>query len=65
MPVTRRALPWLTRGVRKRPAPFERGRRLGTDLAFLVARYEAFGDRDVSPALVQFVEQMTRLISTS
>lgn len=59
MPVTRRALPWLTRGVRRRPAPFEKGRRLGTDLAFLIARYEAFGDRDVSPALVQFVEQMT------
>jgi pimeloyl-ACP methyl ester carboxylesterase len=59
MPVTRRVLPWLTRGVRRRPAPFERGRRLGTDLAFLVARYEAFGDRNVSPAVVQFVEQMT------
>jgi pimeloyl-ACP methyl ester carboxylesterase len=59
MPVTRRALPWLTRGVRMRPAPFERGRRLGTDLAFLIARYEAFGDQDASPALVQFVEQMT------
>jgi pimeloyl-ACP methyl ester carboxylesterase len=59
MPVTRRALPWLTRGMRKRPQPFERTRRLGTDLAFVIARYEAFGDQDVSPALVEFVERMT------
>lgn len=58
-PVTKRALPWLTRGVRRRPQAFERGRRLGTDLAFLIARHEAFGDRDVSPALVEFVEKMT------
>jgi len=59
MPLARRALPWLTRGVRKRPSPFERTRRLGTDLAFVVARYEGFGDQDVSPALVEFVERMT------
>jgi pimeloyl-ACP methyl ester carboxylesterase len=58
-PVTRRALPWLTRGMQRRPGVFERGRRLGTDLAFLIARHEAFGDRDVSPALVEFVERMT------
>jgi len=58
-PVTRRALPWLTRGMRRRPRPFERTRRLGTDLAFLIARHEAFGSRDVSPALVAMVEQMT------
>jgi pimeloyl-ACP methyl ester carboxylesterase len=59
LPVTRRALPWLTRGMRARPQPFERGRRLGTDLAFVIARHEAFGDPDVSPALVEFVERMT------
>jgi len=58
-PVTRRTLPWLTRGVRRQPAVFERGRRLGTDLAFVVARHQAFGDRNVSPALVEFVERMT------
>lgn len=58
-PVTKRALPWLTRGVRRSPRAFEHGRRLGTDLAFLLARYEAFGDRDVSPKLVEFVEKMT------
>ena len=58
-PVSRRVLPLLTKGVRSRPAVFERGRRLGTDLAFLVARRMAFGSRDVSPALVEFVEKMT------
>lgn len=58
-PVTRRALPFLTRGMQRRPGVFERGRRLGTDLAFLIARREAFGSTDVSPALVQFVERMT------
>jgi pimeloyl-ACP methyl ester carboxylesterase len=57
--ITWRALPWLTRGMQSRPGVFERGRRLGTDLAFLIARREAFGDGDVSPALVEFVERMT------
>jgi pimeloyl-ACP methyl ester carboxylesterase len=58
LPVTRRVLPWLTRGVRRAPRPFERTRRAGTDLAFLLTRFGGFGDRDVSPAVVQFVEQM-------
>lgn len=57
-PVTRRALPWLTRGLRSRATLIERGRRLGSDLAFLVARRGAFGSTDVSPSLVEFVEQM-------
>jgi len=56
--VTRAVLPVLTRGIQRRPAPFERGRRLGSDLAFLVARRTAFGDPGTSPALVQLVEQM-------
>jgi len=56
--VTKAVLPVLTRGVRRRPAPFERGRRLGSDLAFLAARRTAFGDPGTSPALVQLVEQM-------
>ncbi len=58
LPVTRRVLPWVTRGMRRRPQPFERTRRVGTDLAFLVTRFGGFGDRDVSPSLVQLVEQM-------
>jgi pimeloyl-ACP methyl ester carboxylesterase len=59
VPVTSRVLPFLTRGMRSRPQVFERGRRLGTDLAFLISRSWAFGARDVSPALVEFVERMT------
>ena len=58
LPVTRRVLPLLTRGIRRRPQPFEHTRRVGTDLAFLVTRFGGFGDRDVSPAVVQFVETM-------
>jgi pimeloyl-ACP methyl ester carboxylesterase len=58
-PVTRRALPFLTRGMRSRPGLFERGRTLGTDLGFLVAKRLAFGTTDVSPSLVEFVEKMT------
>jgi pimeloyl-ACP methyl ester carboxylesterase len=58
-PVTSRVVPFLTRGMRRRPQLFERSRRLGTDLAFLLSRSWAFGTRDVSPALVEFVEKMT------
>jgi len=57
--VTGAVLPWLTRGMRARPRLFERGRRMGTDLAFVATRRGAFGSSDVSPALVEFVEQMT------
>ena len=59
LPVTRRVLPWLTRGMRRRPGPFERGRRVGTDLAFLLTRHGGFGSSDVSPAVVEMVERMT------
>ena len=59
MPVTRRVLPYLTRGMRARPQAFERGRRLGTDLAFLATRHTAFGSRDVPPSVVEFAEAMT------
>lgn len=58
-PVGTRVLPWLTRGMRRQPKVFERGRRLGTDLAFLATRRYAFGAKDVSPALVELVERMT------
>ena len=57
-PVASVGLDWLFRGVRKRPAPFERGRQIGTDLAYVIARHLVFGGRDASPALVEFVEQM-------
>ena len=58
-PVTGAVLPWLTRGMKARPRVFERGRRMGGDLAFVATRRGAFGSSDVSPALVEFVEQMT------
>ena len=58
LPITRRVLPLLTRGMKKRPRPFERGRRVGTDLAFLATRYGGFGSRDVSPSVVEMVEKM-------
>ena len=58
LPVTRRVLPLLTRGIRHSPGPFERGRRVGTDLAFLLTRYSGFGSGDVSPSVVEMVEQM-------
>ena len=58
-PVSSRVLPLVTRSMRSRPALFERGRRMGTDLAFVLSRRMAFGATDVSPSLVEFVEQMT------
>jgi pimeloyl-ACP methyl ester carboxylesterase len=58
LPVTRRVLPYLTRGIRSRPGPFERGRRAGSDLEFLLSRVIGFGDRSISPSIVQFVEAM-------
>jgi pimeloyl-ACP methyl ester carboxylesterase len=58
MPVTRRVLPVLTRGMTTRPRTFERGRRAGSDLVFLFTRRGGFGSADVSPALVEFVATM-------
>jgi pimeloyl-ACP methyl ester carboxylesterase len=58
VPVTKRVVPFLTRGMRSRPELFERGRRLGTDLAYVISRSWAFGSKDVSPSLVEFVERM-------
>lgn len=58
-PVTRRVLPYVTRGMRARPQRFELTRRVGTDLAFVLAKRLAFGTNDVSPSVVEFVETMT------
>ena len=58
LPVTRRVLPLLTRGMRRRPTPFERGRRVGTDLAFVLTRRGGFGSGEVSPSVVELVERM-------
>jgi pimeloyl-ACP methyl ester carboxylesterase len=56
--VNRRVLPFLTRGMRGSPELFERGRRLGTDVAFLAARRGGFGSKDVPPSLVELTERM-------
>jgi len=39
----------------------ERFREAGGDLAFLSARFIAFGDPDVSPAVVDFLERVIRV----
>ena len=57
--VTRRVLPVITRTMQGRPALFERGRRLSSDVAFVATRKGAFGSGDVSPTLVEMVERMT------
>jgi pimeloyl-ACP methyl ester carboxylesterase len=57
-PVSRRVTPYLTRGMRGRPEVFERGRRLGTDLAYLATRRASFGSKDVPPSLVELTERM-------
>jgi pimeloyl-ACP methyl ester carboxylesterase len=49
--------PHVTRGMRARPQVFERGRRLGSDLAFLLTRRGSFGG-EVPPSLVDFTEKM-------
>lgn len=56
--VSRLLLPVLRRGVKWRPAAVERGRRIGSDLAFLVTRRFSFASRRVSPTVVDVVERM-------
>ncbi len=58
LPVTKRVLPLLTRGMRRRPRPFEHTRRAGGDLAFLLTRLGGFGSGEVSPSVVELVERM-------
>ncbi len=58
LPVTRRVLPLLTKGMSARPRPFERSRRVGSDLVFVLTRRGGFGSGDVSPAVVDFVATM-------
>jgi len=51
-------VPLLLRGARSRAALVERGRRIGSDLAWLLTRRYSFGSKDVSPALVEYVGQL-------
>jgi pimeloyl-ACP methyl ester carboxylesterase len=61
-PVLARALPVVLHGTSGgRPAALvERGRRASPDLSFLGTRLIGFGDGEVSPARVSFLEQMIR-----
>jgi pimeloyl-ACP methyl ester carboxylesterase len=49
------ALPVLARGMRARPRLAEFTRRTGSDLSWWLTRSYSFGDRAVSPALVDYV----------
>jgi len=61
-PALTRALPGVLNGAAKgkRALLVERGRRVSADLAFLTTRLIGFGDGEVSPATVAFLEQMIR-----
>jgi pimeloyl-ACP methyl ester carboxylesterase len=61
-PVARQAASPVLRGVStgRRAALTERVRRAGGDLAFLSTRYVAFGDSEVSPSVVEFLERIIR-----
>jgi len=61
-PVARHATGPALRGVSTgiRAALAEQGRHVGGDLAFLGTRYAAFGDREVSPTVVDFLERIIR-----
>ena len=51
------AVPQAAKLVRSRATVIERGRRVGTDFAFIVTRYLSFGP-GAPPSLVAFMEQM-------
>jgi pimeloyl-ACP methyl ester carboxylesterase len=61
-PLLTRALPTVLNGAAKgkRAILVERGRRVSADLAFLTTRLIGFGDGDVSPDTVAFLERMIR-----
>lgn len=61
-PVLSRTLPAVLSGAAKgkRAVLVEHSRRASADLAFLGTRYIGFGDSEVSPAVVTFLEQMIR-----
>ena len=61
-PVLTRALPVVLRGAATgyRAMLVERSRRVAGDLSFLSTRFIGFGDPQVHPAVVDFLEQMIR-----
>jgi pimeloyl-ACP methyl ester carboxylesterase len=60
--VARQAVPSVLKSVSqgRAAAAVERGRQAAGDVAFLSARYFAFGDPGVSPAVVDFLERIIR-----
>jgi pimeloyl-ACP methyl ester carboxylesterase len=52
--------PGVVRSLGKRARLVEQGRQFGADIAFMVTRRMAFADKSVSPAVVDFLEQMIR-----
>jgi pimeloyl-ACP methyl ester carboxylesterase len=60
-PIARHAVPAVLRGAQgKAAAVIERARNAAGDLAFLGTRFIAFGDPQVSPAVVDFLERIIR-----
>ncbi|WP_067486770.1 alpha/beta fold hydrolase [Actinomadura hibisca] len=52
--------PGTLRGLGRRPDLVDRVRGLGADVAFMVTRRMAFADPQISPTVVDFLEQMIR-----
>ena len=51
-------LPLVLRGVRRQGELIERGRAVGTDLAWVITRKLSFADGDVDPETVEYLSQM-------
>jgi pimeloyl-ACP methyl ester carboxylesterase len=66
-PVARQVARPVLRGAARgrRAALVERGRNAAGDLAFLGTKYIGFGDSEISPALVDFLERMIRATPVS
>jgi pimeloyl-ACP methyl ester carboxylesterase len=50
--------PGVIRAANRRAALLEQGRRAGSDVAFMLTRKLSYGDPDVAPSLVAFMERM-------
>jgi pimeloyl-ACP methyl ester carboxylesterase len=50
--------PGVIRAANRRAALIEQGRRAGSDVAFMFTRRLSYGDADVAPSLVAFMERM-------
>jgi pimeloyl-ACP methyl ester carboxylesterase len=50
--------PGVIRAANRRAALIEQGRRAGSDVVFMFTRRLAYGDADVAPSLVAFMERM-------